>query len=270
MQLAIIGNIQESIMSKPLVLLLFAMLMSSSLTARAALTSTALKLDPRVALGTFQGLVEDHLKGVLRTARVIALTTEARSARWELLKPLLDRYRNDLPTDATVWFVLPDGSYFSSATGGASDQNLKDRPYFSRLMAGNDVLGDLVISRSTGHRSVIVASPVIVDGKVVAGVGVSVRVRLLSGLVDSYMKLPDNTYFYALDSDTKIVLHRYVDRMFKTVSDVGDEMLGDEFKAIMNKEQGVFNYRLDGRKMTSVFRKSPALGWYFFIAQERK
>jgi hypothetical protein len=257
-------------MSRIFSLVVTLILMVYSFTAQAGSKSAALKLDPQVTLGTYKGLVEDHLGGVLRTARVIALTSEARSAKWQSVRPLLDRFSNDLATDATVWFALPDGSYFSTETGGLSDQNLKDRRYFPKLMAGQDVLGDLVISKSTGHRSIIVASPVIVNGKVVAAVGVSVRVRLLSGLLESETKLPDNAYFYALDSDTKIVLHRNVDRMFKSVSDVGDESLGEAFKAIMKQDQGIFNYTLNGKKMTSIFLKSATLGWYFFIAQERK
>ena len=166
-------------MSKFFSLVVAVILMVSSLTLQAGSKSSAIKLDPRVALGTYKGIVEDHLGGVLRTARVIALTSEAQSAKWQSVKPLLDRLSNDLATDATVWFVLPDGSYYSTETGAVSDQNLKDRQYFPKLMAGQDVLGDLVISKSTGHRSIIVASPVMVNGKAVAAVGVSVRVRLL-------------------------------------------------------------------------------------------
>ena len=257
-------------MTKIFSLIIAVIVMISSLTVRAESKSASLKLDSQVALCTYKGLVEDHLCGVLRTARVIALTSEARSAQWESVKPMLDRFSKDLATVATVWFALPDGSYFSTETGGVSDQNLKDRSYFPKLMSGQDVLGDLVISKSTGHRSVIVATPVMVNGKVVAAVGVSVRVRLLSALLDSDTKLPDNAYFYALDPDNKIVLHRNVDRMFKNVSDVGDESLGDAFKTIMTKDQGIFNYTLHGRKMSSIFMKSTTLGWYFFIAQEHK
>ena len=255
-------------MMKYFALVFSAILMLCSLTAQAESKTASLNLEPQVALGAYKGLVEDHLSGVLRTERVMALTSEARSARWEAVRPLLDRFRNDLTTDATVWFMLPDGSYYLADTGELSTQNLKDRPYFPRLMAGKDVLGDLVISKSSGYRSLIVATPVMVNGKVVAAIGVSVRLRLLTELVEANMKLPHNAYFYALDPDTKIVLHRNVDRLFKSVSEVGDESLGEAFKAIMTKDQGEFNYTLKGNKMTSIFQKSTALGWYFFIAQE--
>ncbi len=256
-------------MPRLLVLPLLVIMILSSVPVRAGTKSREIRLDPQVALAATKGVVEEHLAGILRTARVIAVTPEARTARWEVVRPLLDRFANDLATEATIWFALPDGRYFVTESGGVASQNLNDRPYFPRLFAGQEVFGDLVISRATGYRSVIVATPVIMNGKVVAAVGVSVRVDLLSKLVESNTKLPAGVYFYALAPDTRIALHRHADRMFKTVSDVGDEKLGAAFIAIMNNDQGVFTYTLDGRNMISVFRKSTPLGWYFFIAKQR-
>jgi hypothetical protein len=229
-----------------------------------------LKLDPQAALNAYTGMVEEHFAGILRTAKILVLTDEAKSGKWESVKPLLDTFSKELPTDATAWYAMPDGSYYTTESGKLTDQNIKDRAYFPRLLAAQDVSGDLVISKSTGHRSVIVASPVTLNGKIVAAIGVSVRVHLLSDLVSEQMKLPDNTYFYALDPNAKIVIHRYAERLFKNVNDVADESLGDAFRAVMGKDEGTFDYNLNGRKMTSIFLKSSALGWYFFIAQEKK
>jgi methyl-accepting chemotaxis protein len=257
-------------MSKFISILISAVLALCLLAVRAEAKAVSVTLEPEVALGAFTGLVEEHLEGILRTEKVIAATTEARSAKWDEVRPLLDRFSCDLPTEATAWFMLPDGSYYSTAKGGLVDQNLRDRVYFPRLVAGQEVLGELVISKSTGQRSIIVAAPVIADGKVVAAVGVSVDAVKLAGVVESCMTLPENAYFYALDANTKVTLHRYQARTFKTVSEIGNESLGDAFKTLMHKDRGVFNYSLEGKKMTSIFRKSPALGWYFFIAQQVK
>jgi methyl-accepting chemotaxis protein len=165
--------------------------------------------------------------------------------------------------------VLPDGSYSATEAGGETDQNLKDRHYFPSLMSGKELFGDLVISKSTGHRSVIVAVPVSTGDKVVGAVGVSLRVRLLSQLVDTYMPLDEKSYFYALERDTRIAIHRKAERMFQTPTDVGDEALGEEFKRLLkDRSSGSFEYTLHGKKMTSIFELSPSLGWYFFIAKE--
>jgi methyl-accepting chemotaxis protein len=136
-------------------------------------------------------------------------------------------------------------------------------------MSGKEVFGDLVISKSTGHRSVIVAVPVTAGERVVGAVGVSLRVRLLSQLVDAYMPLDEKSYFYALERDTRIALHRKAERMFQTPSDVGDEALGEEFKKLLkDRSSGSFEYTLHDKKMASIFELSPTLGWYFFIAKE--
>lgn len=230
--------------------------------------SAAFGPDALVALSTYRGMVEEHTAGILHGLRVIAASTEAQSGKWEECKILLNQLSSDLPTDATAWFVLPDGNYFATEAEGLAEQNLKDRHYFPILMSGKEVMGDLVVSKSTGHRSVIIAVPVSFHGKVVGGVGVSLRVRLLSELVDHHMPLPNTAYFYALEKDTRIVLHRKAERMFKTPSDVGDEALGDEFKRMLTQDSGAFEYTLNGKRMTTIFERSPSLGWYFFIAKE--
>ncbi|NTV99531.1 MAG: hypothetical protein HGA70_10265, partial [Chlorobiaceae bacterium] len=206
---------------------LLALLTFPAAPAPAAQKSAVPRIEPQAALGAYMGLVEEHFASILRTTRALAQTKEAQSGKWESVKPALMSFSRDLPTDATVWYAMPDGSYCSTESGGLTDQNLKDRAYFPRLLAAQDVEGDLVISKSTGHRSVIVASPVTREDRVVAVIGVSVRVHLLSDLVSAHMKLPDNTYFYALDKNAKIVLHRYADRLFKNVDDVADESLGE-------------------------------------------
>lgn len=71
----------------------------------------------------------------------------------ELCKPLLMRLTENLSTVATTWYALPDGSYFATEREGMSDENLQDRHYFPTLMSGKEVLGNLVGSKLTGHRS---------------------------------------------------------------------------------------------------------------------
>lgn len=182
---------------------------------------------------------------------------------------MLDQLSKDLASEATIWYALPDGSYYSTEKGGLTKQNIKDRDYFPRLMQGQEIIGNLVVSKSTGHRSIIVASPVLSNNKAIAAIGASIRLRLLSDLVDAKTQLPPNTYFYAMTPNAKIALHRYEDRMLKLVRDVGGEILEDQFKEILKKDQGTFAYVLNGKQVNSIFAKSTTLGWYFFIAQEQ-
>ena len=241
-----------------------------SANAEAPAAPQVAAINAQVALNAYQGLVEEHLGGVLRSARAIALSGAARSASWEQVKPMLDRLSDDLETDATVWFALPDGRYYATEAKGLTDQNLSDRPYFPALMAGKDVEGALVVSKSTGHRSVIVAAPVKDDGKVVAAIGVSLRVRLISQLVEKHTQLPPDMYFYSLNADALISTHRNVDHMFKHPTDVGDESIGAGFASSLATDKGQLDYPLHGKKISAIFQKSSVLGWHFFIARETR
>lgn len=232
-------------------------------------SNTHCQADALAALGAYRGLVEEHIGGIRRALRIIADSDEAKSGTWEKCSPLLAQLSNDLPTDATAWFALPDGAYYATETGGDAERNLSDRPYFATLMSGKEVFGDLIISKSTGHRSVVIAAPVTHNGKIIGAVGVSLRVRLLSQLVESYVPLPTTSYFYALERDTRIALHRKAERMFMTPSDIGDEALGADFKQLIKeKTSGSFEYSLHGKRIAAIFQASPALDWYFFIAKE--
>jgi hypothetical protein len=250
------------------VIALTMLLMFSSTNARCENGRETFGADARAALGAYRGMVEEHAEGILQSLHLIAASEEAKSGTEERYKPLLTQLAQDLSTESTVWFAYPDGNYYATETDGMTDQNLKDRHYFEPLMAGKEVFGDLIVSKSTGHRSVIVAVPVHSNGKVVGGVGVSLRVALLSKLVDEHMHLPPNSYFYALERDTRIALHQKAERMFMTPSDVGDEALGDQFKQALQQNSGTFEYSLQGQKMSAIYELSPKLGWYFFIAKE--
>lgn len=229
-------------------------------------TESTFEVDAYVALDAYQGLVEEHLAGTLRAIRTLAVTSEAQTGEWTAVKPLLDRLSDELTTDATVWFALPDGSYASTASG-PSTETLSDRAYFPDLLAGDDVEGSLVVSKSTGHRSIIVATPVARDGKVVAMIGVSVEAKLVSALVTETANLPDNLTFYALDSHGQAAIHRNPELMFQFPSDLGDPSLKAATETILSQPRGRIGYRFQETDRVGVFNKSEATGWHFVLVQ---
>jgi methyl-accepting chemotaxis protein len=225
-------------------------------------------VDGRVALRAVQGLVEEHLAGILRLEKVLAATSDARSARWEALKPALKILDETMGTDAAVWFALPDGRYYTVA-GDLATETLQGRDYFPRLLAGEDVLGSLIISRSTGHRSIVVATPIIENQQIVGAIGVSIRTRLISRLVDQHSRFPENLYFYALARDQQIAIHRHPDKLFKHPAEI-DPRLQAVFDPLMTQDEGQLTYALEGQLRQGVFQKSTLTGWRFFLVQEEK
>jgi len=225
-------------------------------------------VDGRVALDAYRALVDEYLAGVLTALKGAAKSVEAASGKWDDVKPMIVELASDIVAEAAVWYALPDGSY-DTAEEGPTENNLKDRDYFPDLLAGKDVLGPLVISKSTGHRSVIVATPVMVDGKMQAALGVSVRARLLSDYVMTRTNMPAELIFYALDGTGKTVLHRDPDKMFHYPSDLGDPSLDAAVKVILGEEQGTVTYSLFGKERTALFTTSKLTGWHVVLVHEK-
>jgi presenilin-like A22 family membrane protease len=144
----------------------------------------------------------------------LAMTQEVQSGDWEEMVGLLANVEQaQVPN--IVWFVLPDGSYYTVELG-KTDQNLSNRTYFPGLMAGNNVLGDLVVSKATGKKSLVVASPVIREGEVIGGLGASLFLDDLSNTISEELALPDDMVFYATTPAGEVVLHSDTQLIFET------------------------------------------------------
>jgi hypothetical protein len=228
--------------------------------------SKSFTVDARVVLQSYQALVEQYLMDVLHAIRAIAATSDARSASWPAIKPALDRLGQDLSTSATVWLAQPDGSY-ASTEGVAAGATLADRDYFPELIAGRDVIARLVVSKSTGHRSIVVATPVEKGGRVVAAIGVSLRARLVSQVVADRMRLPQGMSFYALDSNGQAAIHMDPERMFQFPAELGEVTLKSAVATILSQPQGSVDYRFGGKSRTAIFEQSAITGWHFVLVR---
>ncbi|MBI5191321.1 MAG: cache domain-containing protein [Nitrospirae bacterium] len=214
-------------------------------------------------VSAFAALSDEHIKSVQRGLHMLADTNEAKSGDWERMKGPLADFSGSGITVAAVWFANPDGSYFTVAEG-LTGLNISDRAYFTGLMEGKDAVGSLVISKSTGKRSTVVAVPVIKDGGVVGALGASMSVEEMSRMLGDDMGLPDNMVFYALDKDGQSSLHKNADLLFAYPSDMGSESLDEALKQMMSEPEGVVRYEFRGKK-TVFFKRSTYTDWVYAV-----
>ena len=246
------------------VLLGASLLLLSPSASLAQSTKETFTLDSSIGLNAYQGLVEEHLAGVLSGLKTLAPTDEATSGIWERVKGPLEVFSKTIPTPAAVWFAKTDGSYFTVEKGLAK-ATLNDRTYFPMLMAGNDVNGSLVISKSTGERSIIVAVPIVKNGKVVGALGASLSATQLSMMVSDRMGHPNKAIFYALDAQGQAALHSEPSLIFEFPSDIGDKTLKSAVRKMLSQPEGVVTYMFRNSRRTAIFRKSKMTGWVFVM-----
>jgi hypothetical protein len=172
------------------------------------------RMDTKVGVSAVVSLADNHISSYSDVLEALVMTQEVQSGDWEEMVGLLAKIqRAQVPS--TLWFVLPDGSYYTVDLG-LTDQNLSNRTYFPGLMAGNNVLGDLVVSKSTGKKSFIAASPVIREGEVIGGLGASIFLDNLSNTIGEKLALPDDMVFYATTEAGEVVLHSDTQVIFET------------------------------------------------------
>jgi len=146
------------------------------------------KMDAKMGVSALAALADSHIRSFVSSMEALAETAEAESGNWEEMVGLLSRI-GETQAPAALWFVLPDGSYFPG------------------LMAGNTELGDLVISRSTGKKSLIAAVPVMRGGEVIGGLGASIFLDDLSRILVEELEMPDDMLFCATNEKGEVALH---------------------------------------------------------------
>ena len=233
--------------------------------ARAQTGSTGLTIDGRIGVSAAIALAEGHIHSMVRSLQLLAMTEEIGSGNWERMRGLLTKF-NEVQILAVVFYALPDGSYYT-VEKGKTDQNIKDRAYFPKVMGGMPTLGDLVVSRSTGKKVMVAAVPIKNQGKVIGALGVSIDLNKLSELLARELQLPSNMVLYAIDGkEGTTALHSVTRLIFEDPAKQKSETLRKAVKEMLSKNEGIVTYDFEGARKTAYFMTSPRTGWRFALA----
>lgn len=181
------------------------------------------KEDAQSLLTAFMSYTDLRIGSVLKNLQIIASTAEARSGKWENMKNLLGGYQKS-DEGLIAWYVRPDGTYYT-VDKGLMDKKLSDRSYFSDLIEGREITGALVVSKSTGQRSAVIAVPMKEGGKVTGAVGVTLFLDKFSEQIASTLELRPDIAFFALSPGALTTLHSKTDRHFLDPRELGSESL---------------------------------------------
>lgn len=247
----------------PVILLILAV-PASGIAEQAEDVMSCSEQDAQSLLSSFISYTDLRIRSVQRSLEILAATKQARSGNWQNIKDLLTSYQNS-DEGLIVWYVLPEGTYYT-VDKGLIDRTLSDRVYFPDLMAGKKITGTLVISKSTGQRSAIIAVPVMSDGKVTAAVGVSLFLDKLAEQIDTTLKLRPDVTFFALAPDGLTTLNRRVDRHFLDPRELGSESLKKAAIEMLSGTSGKTSYEFDNVTKNAIYQASALTQWKFAIA----
>lgn len=217
----------------------------------------------QTALNLLVTSFEERVHGIMTSLRVLAGSPGVISGEWSRMKPLLSSFNQGY--EGLAMYVEPDGGYYTVQRDWTG-LNLSDRGYFSALLMGGEVLGYQVLSRSTGKRSVVFATPVRKEDNISGFVGISAFFDEWNfELISDFKQLPE-VHFYAFDEQNTLAL-----------SDDTSLLLGSlevpvpgitERLAALDRDSGDFLFTGNDVLHLAAYRRSLKTGWTFVIARE--
>jgi hypothetical protein len=230
--------------------------------AAARARQDAISIDGNVALSSLMALADNHVMTMADTLETLAATGSGRSGDWDRISGGL-RKAAAVNVPAVMWYARTDGTYFTTEKGLQSAK-VSDRPYFARVLAGQTVIGDLVVSKSTGKPVAVVVVPIKDKSGTVTGIlGGSIYLDKLSALLSREMAITPGMVFWAMDATGTVALHSAsADIIMSQPATLSAELkrVTDEMLA---QPQGVETYTYRGVKRTMLFRKSTVTGWIY-------
>jgi len=226
-------------------------------------TRSAQGKDAQSLLSAFVSYTDLRIGSVQRSLEILASTAEGRSGKWKSMKSLLGGYQRS-DDGLIVWYVRPDGTYYT-VDKGLMNVKLSDRSYFPDLMAGMKITGALVVSKSTGQRSAVIAVPIKKGGKVVGAIGASLFLDRLSHQVSSALDLRTDAGFFAMASNGLTTLHSKTDRHFLDPRELGSETLKKAANEMLSGTSGEVSYEFDNATKKAIYRISPVTQWKFVM-----
>ncbi len=223
----------------------------------------AIEADSQSMLSAFVSYTDLRMSSVQQSLEILTSTTEAKSAEWQRMKALLSGYEKS-DGGLVVWFVRPDGTYYT-VDKGLMKVKLSDRSYFPALMSGQKIMGALVVSKSTGQRSAVIAVPMKVDGKVIGAIGASLFLDRLSEQVGSALALRADATFFSVAPNGLTTLHKTTNREFLDPRELGSETLKKATNEMLSNPAGETTYEFDNVTKRAIYRTSPLTQWKFAI-----
>ncbi|WP_449246237.1 methyl-accepting chemotaxis protein [Desulfarculus baarsii] len=144
----------------------------------------------------------------------------------------------------------------SSRYDDVKDINLADRPYFSEAIKGTINTSEVVLSRTTGQPTFIIAAPVKQRDEIIGVLAGVVDLAYFNKTMIESLELGQTGYAYIYDQKGRFISHP--DKSWLLKVNVNDFDYGRD---MMTMGSGAITYEQNGVEKTVAFQKVDGLGW---------
>lgn len=195
-----------------------------------------------------------------------ANSTVVRNMEWDKIQPYLQMEMSKKSDTYSILFVADtNGDYHSNIKTDAG--NLSHRDYFPKVMAGESVLSNPLISLSTGNKVVVVAVPIKnYYGEVIGLMGGAIDLIKMYRFIEGFESDDLNRYSYIVDKAGLVITHPNRDLIMEEnitiLSKNVTEELVKESEKILTLEMGRVLYSFNDIESDAYFHVIPNTdGW---------
>jgi methyl-accepting chemotaxis protein len=165
-----------------------------------------------------------------------------------------------------TYFIADEKGDYIITSG--TDGNVRDREYFKKVMqTGETVVSNPVVSRATGNTVVVVAAPVMKDGKINGMLGGTVLIDDLCRRIGS-IKAGQTGYAYLIQGDGLVIAHPRSDLAMKLnpLKDPGmDPRLKEATENVLHGKSGINRYEFEGIDKYIAYHPIPNVNWGIMV-----
>ncbi len=210
------------------------------------------------AIAGLQKTISAKLEKWTAQVRVLASMPVAQTMDWSRLYPYLEKNMEQF-TDFEIVFLADRTGAFNTtlhATG-----NIGDRDYFAPVMAGETVVSQPVVSKSTNEAIVVIASPVrSQSGQVIGLMAGTITLTRLTELVNE-VEFGAGGYALMTDSTGLVVAHPEEEKVLAAnLLESDDQSMVALTRRMVAGESGVENYTYESVNKRGAFGPVPELG----------
>ncbi|SNS74955.1 diguanylate cyclase (GGDEF) domain-containing protein [Anaerovirgula multivorans] len=215
---------------------------------------------------SYADIIGNWLQERVNEIELYASSAVVRNMEWSKIQSYLQMEMAKKSDTYSILFVAnTDGDYHTNIKTDAG--NLSHRDYFPRVMAGENVLSNPLISLSTGSKIVVVAVPIkSLDGEVIGLMGGAIDLVKMYRFVEGFESEDLNSYSYIADKTGLIITHPNRDLIMReniTIlsEDVNTELV-EASKKILSEEKGRVLYTYNDIESDAYFHVIPHTdGW---------
>ncbi|HCX63373.1 MAG TPA: methyl-accepting chemotaxis protein, partial [Clostridiales bacterium] len=216
-------------------------------------------------------LTESRVEVQQKTLDMISLIPDMNTMDWEKQRPILQNVLDK--TNFLAVGVVDLGGNVKYSDGTVNQ--LGDREYVKKALAGEPNVSDIIISRVTNEAVLMYATPIERNGRVVGALIARRDGNTLSEITDD-TGYGDKGYGYMINSKGVIVAHpdrEKVMNQFNPVEESSNDSsltsLADLFKKVAAEKTGISDYSFEGKDLYAGYYPIEGSDWFFIITAEK-